>query len=187
MRIDHDGLWDDTFTYKEHPYACDYKGKYIIGMNFVTWHHAKKECNNAGLILGKVLDGNDLNELKRLFHVFLGSVNSTLEKFDHENWLWLGGNDMDSEGAWHWTDGEAMEQFYGMEWTRFMPDDAQYIGTVGQNVLSIARWGQFDDSFDHTRKRRFVCMCPSSQSEVDTMEAGAGIGASIYNSSVYNY
>ena len=26
MRINHDGEWDDTYAYKEHPYACDYQG-----------------------------------------------------------------------------------------------------------------------------------------------------------------
>ena len=91
---------------------------------------------------------------------------------------------MDSEGDWHWTDGEAMNEFYGMEWTRYMPDNAEYIGTVGQNVLSIARWGQVDDSFDQTRKRRVVCMCPQSASE-DT-STGMGISA-VYNSTLYNY
>ena len=26
MRINHKGRWDDTYRYKLHPYACDYRG-----------------------------------------------------------------------------------------------------------------------------------------------------------------
>ena len=30
MRINHKGQWDDTFKFMKHPYACDYRGKYIL-------------------------------------------------------------------------------------------------------------------------------------------------------------
>jgi len=162
MRINHNGRWDDTFAFKEHPYACDYQGKYILSANHKTWHDAKKDCESAGLTLAKVRNEEEVEEMKAAARYFLGPRDESVKVFHSTNWLWLGGNDLDVEGVWQWTDGSPMEEFDGMKWRAPNPDNAEYIGDVGQDVLSFSKWGEFDDSFDTRRKRPFACQCPGT-------------------------
>jgi len=162
MRINHNGRWDDTFSYMVHPYACDYQGKYILSATLKTWHDAKKDCESAGLTLAKVRNAAEVQEMVSAAKYFLGPRDPEVKVFHKTNWLWLGGNDLETEGVWQWTDGSSMEEFDGMVWRKPNPDNAEYIGDVGQDVLSFSKWGEFDDSFDTKRKRPFACQCPGT-------------------------
>jgi len=160
MRINHKGIWDDTFVFKTHPYACDYQGKYIVSANLMTWTQAKGACEDAGLQLAKIRSDAEVVEIQRSMDYFLGPQDDSLRTYDPMNWLWLGGTDEGEEGMWKWIDGTPIE--YDLPWREPMPDNARMRGR-SQNVLSVSRWGEFDDSFDHhTRKRPFACQCPGT-------------------------
>ena len=164
MRINHNGGWDDTFAYKTHPYACDYQGKYILSATLKSWSDAKTACEDAGLILAKVRNSQEVEEMTSAGEYFLGPVDETLRIFDPANWIWLGGNDVDEEGVWKWNDGQSIEWFDNMPWRPPQPDNsARMSGGKTQNYLAISKWGQFDDSFDtHKRERPFACQCPGT-------------------------
>jgi len=163
MRISHHGEWDDTFKYKEHPYACDYQGKYILSSTLSTWSHAKAACERAGLQLAKVRSDQEVAEILSAANTFLGPQDETLATWDAPNWIWLGGTDAVEEGVWTWTDGSPIDYFDGMNWRAPNPDNAAYVGNDSQNSLSLSRWGEFDDSFDSRKRQRpFACQCPGT-------------------------
>lgn len=164
MRVNHAGKWDDTFKFMKHPYACDYQGKYIISATPKTWPMAKEACENAGLILAKVRSVEEVDEITSAAHYFLGPRDTSLRVFDPSNWLWLGGNDLNEEAKWEWvSDGEEIDvDATWMTWRIPNPDDAKRVGKRGQDVLSISKWGVFDDSYDTKRKRPFACQCPGT-------------------------
>ena len=60
MRIDHKGEWDDAFHYTQHPYICEYRGRFLVSAEKKTWHDAKEECRQAGLELAKIRSDQDL-------------------------------------------------------------------------------------------------------------------------------
>jgi len=165
MRINHHGQWDDTYKFKLHPYACDYKGKYILSNEPKTWESAKAACSAAGLNLAKVRSGVEVDEMKVAMDYFLGEVSPTWKTWNNNNWVWLGGSDQNEEGLWKWLDGELVED-WNVPWRpKAGKDDAEYLpGADGQHALAISRWGQFDDSFQDSkqRKRPFACQCPGS-------------------------
>jgi len=164
MRINHDGMWDDTFAYKTHPYACDYQGKYILSATPKSWSHAKLACEDAGLHMAKVRTAAEVEEIKAAGEYFLGPVDESLKEFDQTNWIWLGGNDADEEGVWKWNDGEDIAWFDDMPWRPPNPDNSDRInGGRTQNYLAISKWGLFDDSFDSPKRERpFACQCPGT-------------------------
>ena len=164
MRINHKGQWDDTFKFKEHPYACDYRGKYVLSNEPKTWERAKTACADAGLHLAKVRNMEEVEEIKAAMVYFLGKADPTWKTWDHSNWIWLGGNDLEEEGVWKWLDGELVET-WDMPWrVGAGKDNAAYLSGSGQHALAISRWGEFDDSFHNkkSRKRPFACQCPGS-------------------------
>ena len=164
LRINHQGGWDDTYITKTHPYVCDYKGKYVFSTAYKSWSDAKAACKAAGLIMAKVRDMSEVNEITALAKLYLGEWNA--KEFHASNWIWLGGNDEESEGTWRWNDGEIIEWFSStvkpkMPWRNPMPDNATFIGDLAQHYLAISKLGKFDDSFDSKRKKRpFACQCP---------------------------
>lgn len=163
MRINHQGIWDDTFKYKTHPYACDYQGKYIISASFETWSQAKASCEAAGLELAKVRSDAEVKEIIKSADYFLGSKADSVKMWDKENWIWLGGTDEEEEGEWKWVDGSPIEYYKNMNWRNPNPDNAEYIKNQAQHYLAISRDGEFDDSFDHrSRHRAFACQCPGT-------------------------
>lgn len=164
MRINHKGMWDDTYKYKKHPYACDYQGKYIISATPKKWPDAKLACEEAGLIMAKVRSKEEVDEIKAAALFYLGPKDDTLRVFDPMNWIWLGANDKDKEGEWQWNDGKPLDKTWvaNMPWRRPNPDNAELIGDVGQDALSISKDGEFDDSYDTKRKRPFACQCPGT-------------------------
>lgn len=166
MRINHGGKWDDTFAYKTHPYACDYQGKYILSATQKSWEDAKAACAEAGLIMAKVRNAGEVEEMKTAMKYFLGEEDESLRVFDPTNWVWLGGNDDDTEGVWQWNDGEAIDAdwYAAMPWREPNPDNSDRInGGRTQNFLAFSKWGEFDDSFNsHKRQRPFACQCPGT-------------------------
>ena len=72
MRVNHFGKWDDAFGFEEHPYACDYKGKYLVSGLEKTWTEAKEACEAIGLNLATVRSQREVEELRRALLYFLG-------------------------------------------------------------------------------------------------------------------
>jgi len=161
MRVNHHGAWDDTFKFKEHPFACDYQGKYLISPELKTWESARQACVDAGLILAKVRSQKEMDAIVGIAEFILGPVNSDEKIFHYSNWFWIGGNDVDEEGIWQWADGERIFD-WGFPWRSPNPDNAGYALASGQNAMSVSKWGQVDDSFQVKRKRPFACQCPGT-------------------------
>jgi hypothetical protein len=167
MRINHNGKWDDTYKFRKHPYACDYKGKYILSNVPKTWESAKDACEDAGLHLAKVRNPDEVDEMKAAMNFFLGPADDSWNNWNSNNWIWMGGDDLEEEGIWRYLDGEMVET-WEMPWRKNAgKDDAKFLevpGRRGQHALAISRWGEFDDSFHDTDKRMrpFACQCPGS-------------------------
>lgn len=160
MVINHEGLWDDTFKFKKHPYACDYNGKYILSDEHKTWQEAKMACEEAGLYLAKVRSAKEVEEIKRAASLYLTKADPSWGTWDQNNWIWTGGNDLENENDWRWLDGTPVED-WDLPWKEKAGKDN---AGSGQNALALSRWGEFDDSFDNdtTRSRPFACQCPGS-------------------------
>ena len=193
MRMSNDGRWDDGYAFEKHPYACDYRGRYICSAEKKKWGDAKKACEAAGLTLASVKSPEETEELLQALEYFLGASkfapckgifgHKTIKgkvspdllvtkeqqescadlkgRWDPEHWAWIGGNDewgVGSEGHFKWLDGTDVE-YDGFPWiTKAGKDNGDAKGG-GQNSLSIAKWGEFDDEFGKV-KRPFVCECP---------------------------
>lgn len=160
MRINHKGSWDDTYKYRKHPYACDYNGKYILSGDMVTWVKAKAVCEAAGLFLASVRNDKEVEEMKAAATYFLGEADFAWKTWDDNNWIWLGGTDMEEEGVWKWQNGDLVES-WAVPWRQKAGKDN---AGKGQHALAFSRWGEFDDSFQNKRKRLrpFACQCPGS-------------------------
>ena len=72
MRINHEGKWDDAFAFEQHPYACDYKGRYLVSAERKSWDDAKAACEAAGLSLATTRSLDEVEELRRALLYFLG-------------------------------------------------------------------------------------------------------------------
>jgi len=161
MRINHNGNWDDTFKFKKHPYACDYQGKYILSSEKKSWEDAKTACADAGLLLAKIRTDEELNEIMSAIQYFLGPGDESWTKWDANNWLWLGGNDIKKEKKWMWVDGEKIE--WDIPWEKKAGNDnSKKKMKEGQDAMSLSRWGTIDDSFRLGIFRPFACQCPGS-------------------------
>ena len=68
---------------------------YFIGSGELTWNEAKRWCENIGGHLPEVVSKDDQEYLKSL----VKSVNSLSSS---SYGVWLGGSDVDNEGAWIW-------------------------------------------------------------------------------------
>lgn len=164
MRINHEGAWDDTYKFRKHPYACDYRGKYILSSEPSTWKEAGSACDAAGLHLAMVRSPAEVEEIKTAMVYFLGDADVSWGTWDANNWIWLSGNDVEEEGVWRWYNGDLAET-WDMPWrNKAGKDNAKYLSDGGQNAMAISRWGEFDDSFQDQveRKRPFACQCPDS-------------------------
>eukprot|EP00116_Pleurobrachia_bachei_P004373 sb/3464635/ len=164
MRANHDGVWDDSYTFKTHPYACDYQGKYVVSGVHRTWEGAREHCATAGLTLAKIRNKSELAEFLRVADVFLGPRDTTLSTWTAANWIWLGGTDLNEEGEWEWVDdGVEVDADWDIPWkVKAGNDNASYLGPfrkTGQDALAVSRWGTFDDSYVGVRKRPFGCQC----------------------------
>jgi len=173
MRINHDGLWDDTWKFMRHPYACDYQGKYLISTSMKTWVDARDACENAGLHLAKVRNSAELAEIIDAIHYFAGDGVSDggskmKTRWHPRNWIWVGGNDIEEEGTWRWLDGELVEESWDVPfpWMQRAGNDDSMTNNGGQDALALNRQGKFDDSFTNKRRaqnmRMFACQCPGT-------------------------
>ena len=144
MRLDHDGKWDDAFDFEEHPYACDYTGRYIVSAELKSWQDAKQACEVAGLTLASVRSLNETEELRQALVFFLGESgfeecagthkvkaknldpskhycnekdSEGKSKWDPKHWAWIGGNDIEKEGNFKWIDGSPAV-FEGFPWIK---------------------------------------------------------------------
>jgi len=168
MRINHNGKWDDTFKFKEHPYACDYQGKYILSADEKTWRDAKVACEDAGLHLAKVRNTGEVEEMKLAMGYFLGDRDPTWGRWALKDWVWLGGNDENVEEEWRWTDGEPVGWDFRKFWIKKAGGDNAkkvpkgFMMETGQDALTMNRDGLFDDSFIEQKKYPFACQCPNS-------------------------
>lgn len=171
MRVNHKGEWDDTFRFKKHPYACDYQGKYIISSELKSWDNAKEACVNAGLQLAKIRSDDELEEIMTAANYFMDPIDES-KKFGPNNWFWLGGNDIETEGTWVWVDGEEIK--WTIPWDKKAGNDNSKKQNVnGQDVLSISRL-KFankqggityvaDDSYQNDDVlKAFACQCPGT-------------------------
>lgn len=164
MRINHDGKWDDTYKFKTHPYACDYRGKYILSNDHKTWEQARDACAAAGLHLAKIRNEAEVEEIKSAMVHFLGAAKPEWKKWDNNNWIWFGGNRLEDFKTWKYLDGELVET-WTLPWIPHAGgDNAKFLHRGGQNVMAISRGGLMDDSFHNRRKKKrpFACQCPGS-------------------------
>merc|ERR1712071_111736 len=122
-----------------------YQGKYIISSKPKSWEDAKVACENAGLNLAKIRSDEELKEMMAAMGYFLGPRDETLKKYDPKNWLWLGGNDIKEENNWVWVDGQKIK--WDIPWQKKQPDNDKRLLKEGQDVMSLSKWGQMDDSF----------------------------------------
>lgn len=167
--------WEDSFAFEVHPYACDYKGKYILSNERKTWLQAKKACAAAGLTLAMVRSEEEVAEMTHAIKLFFGD--EEYDTWSNNNWIWLGGNDLEEEGKWVWLNGDLVET-WDIPWkAEAGNDNADFIDeNSGQDALAFSRDGEFsknceiikdgefDDSFHSSRykKRAFACQCPGS-------------------------
>jgi hypothetical protein len=149
LRINHMGLWDDTYKFKTHPYACDYQGKYLLFREPTTRDAAKEACERASLSLALVRNPGEVKEMLAAMDHFLGKADSTWTTGDNRNWVWLGRKDIKEKGLWKWP-GDSPEVGWKMPWRVI-------------HVIAISRWGEFDDSYQEndSRVRPFACQCPN--------------------------
>lgn len=184
MRLNHEGMWDDAFSFEEHPFACDYQGKYIVSAEMKTWEEAKAACEAAGLQLATVRNLEETDQLRRALIFFLGESGfdnckgafgngkdyehgvgqsncvkvKRKKRWDPIHWAWTGGNDLKKEGDYRWTDGTVV-LFEGFPWIANAGDNnGSKRKAKGQNSLTISKWGEFDDSYGHDKKP-FACEC----------------------------
>lgn len=165
VRVNSEAEWDDGWDFEEFPFACDYRGKYILSNKHMTWEKAKKACSKAGLSLAMVRSKREVKEMEQAIEYFLGPGSDEWETFDPRNWVWLGGNDIQEEGVYVWLNGKKV-QTWDVPWRhKAGEDNADYIkNTDGQHAIAFSRWGEFDDSFHEHKKRQrpFACQCPGS-------------------------
>lgn len=164
IQINKKGYWDDTYSSKALPYACQYCGKYIVLSKHVSWDKAKEHCADVGLEFAKVNSQRDNQELLFAATVALGEELGG-KRFNNTNWVWIGEMEQLDEagvgtGVWTHHDDQALE--YSPQWDfKRQPDNWILSDGKEQNVAALSRKdGKWDDSYRH-KKRPFACMCPA--------------------------
>lgn len=164
IRIDKNGEWQDIWDNKEHPYACDYHGKYIISPTRMFWRAARTACLRAGMILAKVRNAQEVAEMVKAINYFLGPELDD-DVWNDKNWVLIGGNDIEREGKWEWADGENIVGLEELPWMEGQPDNARMNPIhrpwtkKRQDVMAISKVGMLDDAFTTATKRAFACQC----------------------------
>jgi len=103
MKVNHHGVWDDSFEFLTHPYVCEYQGKYMVSSERKSWDAAIEACEKAGLQFAKIRSDEELKELVKAVEYFLGPDTET-EKWDDGNWVWIAGQEQ-----WLWADGTSID------------------------------------------------------------------------------
>jgi len=99
------GGWLDAKDHYSKAYVCQElqlspPSRYHLRTTHLTWQAAKQACIDEGMTLASVLSAEDEQEL------------NTLVVGTGHNFVWLGGNDIASEGDWVWVaDGQAFGDY----------------------------------------------------------------------------
>lgn len=161
VRMYKKGFWDDSYSFNKHPYACDYRGKYIIVEEPELVADAEAACVAAGMTLAKIRSSEENAEFVEAAKLFLPNhIWNEEQPFNNSNWIWIGGNDL-TDGVFEFMDGESIN--FNCPWRHNQPDNADNHG-FGRNedYVAVSVIGQWDDSYGEDRKRPFACMCPDS-------------------------
>ena len=149
----------NKLTGLQKPRTVLYQGKYVVSPMKSTWQAAKTACAGAGLQLAKIRSKEELSEMLEAITFFLGPKEESWRRWNANNWVWLGGNDLEREGEFVWVDGEEIK--WELPWERKAGNDnwGRYM-REGQDVLALSRWGTVDDSFRLKKFRPFACQSP---------------------------
>ncbi|KAL5272265.1 hypothetical protein ACHWQZ_G000473 [Mnemiopsis leidyi] len=165
------GQWDDTFPFKEMPYACNYCGKYIVIPRHARWYEARNHCKTFGLTLAIVNSKEENDELYQAAVMAMGAETGQ-KRWNDTNWIWIGTQEVmknnTGTGEWEHHDGTAL-QWKQPHWDRKLQPDNWTKRLWGeQRVVAFSRINKrWDDSYPQ-RERPYACMCPltSCQSNV---------------------
>ena len=104
----------------------------------LTWADAQTHCQQENSHLASILSEEE--------HQFI------INKFVRDEYIWVGGHDMDVEGQWIWTDGSNWNY---TRWNAGQPDNA---GGKEHclNLFKSGRDGNFND-YPCTKKIKFLC------------------------------
>jgi len=127
--------------------------RYCARKEYVTWHEAKKRCDDAG---GYLLVVNSEEENEAIWEILGGT-------WEHS--AWIGFTDGEVEGSWKWISGEAVK--YG-NWRPGLPDNHQ----TGEGDEDCGEWLSEDGGWNDIscgvkttylcksiagRKKEFMC------------------------------
>ncbi|MCL1951780.1 MAG: hypothetical protein FWF60_03020 [Oscillospiraceae bacterium] len=108
---------DDAVYFNGHAYKV-----YDLGM---TWHDAKRKCEELGGHLATITSQAEQNFIEGLIT-------------NHErNIYWLGGTDETQSGQWEWVTGEPFEY---TNWDIWQPDNDNFHGNQDEHFLNIYRF-----------------------------------------------
>ena len=108
----------------------------------MTWKHAKEICESRGGHLA-VINSSEENEA-------LANIASSLS-----NYVWIGGTDEDSEGNWHWINGD---DFSYTNWYSGEPNNYAEGGGSENYMGLLGRTGQWNDAAnDNPYISGFIC------------------------------
>ncbi|ELU01345.1 hypothetical protein CAPTEDRAFT_139885 [Capitella teleta] len=83
---------------------------YLINHDKLTWEEARENCKDVDADLASITGTNDQSYITALVKSMTGSSS-----------YWTGGNDLDQESGWKWSDGSPFAYFY---WADGEPNDA---------------------------------------------------------------
>uniref|UniRef100_A0AC34G3E9 C-type lectin domain-containing protein n=1 Tax=Panagrolaimus sp. ES5 TaxID=591445 RepID=A0AC34G3E9_9BILA len=127
-----------TLSWKEHCYS--------FVTNATGFALAEISCNNAG--------GNLISVHDAFSNVVIGQE---AQKYFHESTesnFWVGGNNLEENGNWSWTDGMS---FNFCDWSKGEPQNA-----TGLNCAAISFTDASWSSQDCFKPKPFVCSVPTS-------------------------
>ena len=107
------GRWDDSFSYKEMPYACNYCGKYIVINRHVTWHHAQRLCKSYGLTFAKVDSKRDNDDLNMAAIMAMGEQPEP-KRWNDTNWIWIGTMEVLDQDGVGTSESDVMNMYFGV-------------------------------------------------------------------------
>ena len=130
---------------------------YNIVWRFMSWHDAKKYCDDRNSKLAAPKTEKDNSEVYKAIVDSVGTDPDS-KKFAHHNMLWIGMNDFVDEGVFRYAYGGNNVTYFN--WLLSQPDNWRRYDEGGQDVVAIDRnSGYWDDSYSFW-KRPFVCYCP---------------------------
>jgi len=162
VRMYKKGFWDDSYGFNKHPFACDYRGKYIIVEEPKLVSEAEEACVAAGMTLAKIRSKAENAEFVEAAKLFLPNHQWSDDlPYNSTNWIWIGANDLNEKHDYEFMDGAPIE--FDIPWRHNQPDHADNHGFGRhEDYVAVSVTGQWDDSYGEDRRRPFACMCPDS-------------------------